>query len=317
MSVTGRVRIGTRRSALALWQAGHVKAGLERAWPNLNVEIVKVVTTGDRIRDRPLASIGGKALFVKELEEQLLQGDLDLAVHSMKDVPAVIPDGLDLVATTRREDAADAFVARAPDLTPGLAALPEGALVGTGSLRRACQIKSWRGDIRIAQIRGNVDTRLRKLDEGRVDALLLAVAALNRLGLSHRVTERVPFERCLPAVGQGALAIEARANDDRIRDLVAPLNHYETAICVEAERGFLSRLDGGCRVPIAGYAELYEQGVRLRGLVGRPDGSRIVLHEKCGEVTEAWTTGVALAENLLAKGAGELIGEVLAHGDGS
>jgi hydroxymethylbilane synthase len=274
--MTTALRIGTRRSALALWQAEHVKARLEAAHPGLSVELVHVVTTGDRIQDRPLATIGGKALFVKEIEERLVDGSVDLAVHSMKDVPAFLPDGLGLVATSTREDPADAFVARDPTATPTFDALPEGARIGTGSLRRTCQLKALRPDVEVVAIRGNVDTRLRKLDEDALHAVVLAAAGLRRLGLGTRITERIAPERCLPAVGQGALAIETRLDDARTREIVSILHDPDAAVCVEAERGFLSRLEGGCQVPIGAYAVLDGDAVHLRGLVGRPDGSEIV-----------------------------------------
>lgn len=304
------LKVATRRSALALWQAGHVKARLEAAWPDLSVELVHVVTTGDRIQDRPLAAIGGKALFLKEIEEKLVAAEVDLAVHSLKDVPPVLPDGLALVAIPERADPLDAFVARDGDAHSRLDMLPPKARLGTGSLRRSCQILSWRPDLELVPIRGNIDTRLRKLDEGDMHGLIMAGAALKRLGLTDRLTERLAPERCLPAVGQGALAVEAREDDAATIDLVRVLNDVDTADCVEAERGFLFRLDGSCQVPIAAHARLDGDELTLRGLVGSPDGRRIVAGEKSSPRAEARPLGLRLAEELLERGADRILQEL-------
>lgn len=301
------VRIGTRRSVLAMWQAELVQSWLEQASPGSACELVPVVTRGDRIQDRPLAAIGGKALFVKEIEDKLLRGEIDLAVHSMKDVPAVLPDGLGIVAVMQRDDPTDAFVARDPDATPSFEGLPAGARIGTGSVRRACQLLSSRPDLHIEPMRGNVDTRLRKLDSGDLHGLVLATAALRRLGHRERITQRLDPGICLPAVGQGAIAVEGRLDDDDTLALARSLNHAETSYRVEAERGLLYRLEGGCRVPIAAYAELDSGDLRLRALVGSPDGRRIISSERTMDRSRARELGVRVAEDILARGGAEVL----------
>lgn len=305
--MTELLRIATRKSPLALWQAEHVRAELERLHPGLRVELVTFTTQGDKILDTPLAKIGGKGLFVKELEVALLDGRADLAVHSMKDVPMEFPEGLGLVAIGEREDPRDAFVSNHYD---GLAALPAGAIVGTSSLRRQCQLRAARPDLVIRDLRGNVNTRLAKLDAGEYDALILASAGLKRLGFHDRIRAGIAPEDSLPAVGQGALGIEARLDDARVAALVAPLNHVDSAQRVGAERAMNRRLQGGCQVPIAGYAELAGEELTLRALVGSVDGREIIRDEIRGPRGEAEALGVALAERLLAAGAGRILADV-------
>jgi len=298
------VRVGTRRSALALWQAHWVVERMKRHTPHLQVQVVEVHTLGDRRRDLPLSQAGGVGLFVKELEQALLRGEIDLAVHSLKDLPTRLPPGLALAAVPERGDPRDAVASRTG--LP-LARLPTGALVGTSSRRRAAQALALRPDLRIADIRGNVDTRLRKVEEGKYDAAILAVAGLIRLGRADRITEILPPEIMLPAVGQGALAVEVRADDKRIRSLVAPLDHPPTRAAVTAERAFLARLGGGCHAPVGAYAEVDGHQIRLRALVASPDGRTIVRGARQGTTSEAEAVGRALAEDLLARGADALV----------
>ncbi len=301
------LRIATRQSPLALWQAHYVKDRLMACHPGLNVELVPMVTKGDVILDTPLAKVGGKGLFVKELELALLDNRADIAVHSMKDVPVEFPLGLGLVTICEREDPRDAFVSNRYD---SLDALPEGSIVGTSSLRRQCQIAARRPDLIIRSLRGNVGTRLGKLDNGEYDAIILAVAGLKRLGLESRVRVALPAELSLPAVGQGAVGIECRMDDDRTRQLLAPLNHIETAIRVKAERAMNTRLEGGCQVPIGSYAEIVEGEIWLRALVGSPDGAQMVRGERRGKPEEAEQMGVSLADELLANGARDILNAV-------
>ncbi len=298
------LRIATRKSPLAIWQAEHVAARLRAAHPGLGVELVGMSTQGDRILDTPLAKIGGKGLFVKELEQGMLEGRADLAVHSMKDVPVELPQGLHLAVIMEREDPRDAFVS---GRYAGVDALPEGAVVGTSSLRRHCQLAERRPDLRIESLRGNVNTRLRKLDEGQYDAVVLAAAGLKRLGFEARITAPMTREESLPAIGQGAIGIECLAADDRVNQLLAPLQHGETAVCVAAERALNARLAGGCQVPIAGHALLEGGELRLRALVGEPDGSRILRAEARGAPAEAEALGRGLADELLAAGADRIL----------
>ncbi len=298
------LRIATRRSALALWQAEHVKQRLESLHPGLRVELVGMTTKGDRILDSPLAKIGGKGLFVKELEVALLEGRADIAVHSMKDVPAEFPEGLGLTAILAREDPRDAFVSNRFD---SLEALPEGAVVGTSSLRRQCQLRAMRPDLDIRPLRGNVNTRLGKLDAGDYDAVVLACAGLKRLGLDDRIRQELGPEVILPAIGQGAIGIECRLDDAETRELVAPLADERTTLRVTAERAMNARLMGGCQVPIGGHAVIEHGVILLQGLVGSPDGSRIVRGDISGRPEDAEELGRVLAEDLLARGAGELL----------
>lgn len=303
-----KVVIGTRGSKLALWQAEWVKSELMRMNPGLTVELNKIKTTGDKILDVPLAKVGGKGLFVKEIEEALLRGEADLAVHSMKDVPTEFPERLHLPVICEREDPRDAFIAAATG-PRSFRDLPRAARVGTSSLRRSCQLLSVRPDLRIEQLRGNLDTRLRKLDEGIFDAIILAAAGVKRLGWSGRITEVLETSLSLPAIGQGAIGIECRTGDPLINNLVAPLNHPATEICVRAERAFLRRLEGGCQVPIAAHARLSPDSGRLvmDGLVGSVTGDRIIRGRKEGDRGQAEEMGIALAEEVLGQGAREIL----------
>jgi len=301
------LRIATRQSPLALWQAHYVQQRLMACHPGLNVELVPMVTRGDVILDTPLAKVGGKGLFVKELELALIENRADLAVHSMKDVPVEFPQGLGLVTICEREDPRDAFVS---NRYASLDDLPEGSVVGTSSLRRQCQLAERRPDLAIRSLRGNVGTRLGKLDNGDYDAIILAVAGLKRLDLESRIRVALPPELSLPAVGQGAVGIECRLDDERTRALLAPLNHDDTALRVKAERAMNMRLEGGCQVPIGSYAELVAGEIWLRALVGAPDGSVMVRGERRCKPEEAEQLGVSLAEELLATGSREILAEV-------
>ncbi len=308
-----KVVIGTRGSKLALWQAEWVKSELQRLNPALQVELNKIKTTGDKILDVPLAQVGGKGLFVKEIEEALLSGEADLAVHSMKDVPTEFPEGLHLAVICKREDPRDAFLAQLHGEKFGILSfdqLPKGASVGTSSLRRSCQLLNMRPDLKVMQLRGNLDTRLRKLDEGQFDAIILAAAGVKRLGWAARITEILSTEISLPAIGQGAVGIECRTDDKFIHDLISPLNHYETETCVRGERACLRRLEGGCQVPIAAHAKLMEEKIVIDGLVGSVSGDRIIRSRSEGRPEEAKAVGVKLAEDLLSKGADKILAEV-------
>ena len=292
------IRIATRKSALALWQAEYVKARLEQAHPGLKVSLVPMVSRGDKLLDAPLAKIGGKGLFVKELETALLENEADIAVHSMKDVPMDFPEGLGLYCICEREDPRDAFVS---NTYSSLDALPEGSVVGTSSLRRQAQLLARRPDLKIQFLRGNVNTRLAKLDAGEYDAIILAAAGLIRLGFEARIRASISVDDSLPAGGQGAVGIECRTADAEIHALLAPLHHAETAARVAAERALNKRLNGGCQVPIACYALLEGEQLWLRGLVGQPDGGLLLRAEGRGSDAEA--LGVQVAEQLLAQGA--------------
>ena len=298
------LRIATRSSPLALWQAEEVARQLKPIYPDLKVSLVKLKTRGDKLLDAPLAKVGGKGLFVKELEVGILEGKADIAVHSMKDVPVVFPDGLELALIMEREDPRDAFVSNQYD---SLATMPAGTLVGTSSLRRQTQIRERYPHLRIDWLRGNVNTRLRKLDDGEYDAIILACAGLIRLGFEQRITMSLEPEECLPAIGQGAVGIEVRSDDIAVKELLAPLGHAETASRIAAERALNETLNGGCQVPIAGYAVLNDGEIYLRGLVGEPDGSRILRAEASGKVEDAVSIGRALAEDLLSQGAGQIL----------
>lgn len=301
------LRIATRKSALALWQAEHVKARLEDLHPELTVELLPMTSKGDRILDAPLAKVGGKGLFVKELEEAMLDGRADVAVHSMKDVPMDFPEGLGLAVITERHDPTDAFVSN--DYA-SFNELPEGARLGTSSLRRQCQLQALRPDLEVINLRGNVNTRLAKLDAGDYDAIILASSGLKRLGFDGRIRECLTAETCLPAGGQGALGIECRLADSRIQDLLAPLHHEPSAACVRAERALNKRLEGGCQVPIACFALLEGDQLWLRGLVGHPDGTRSFRAERRGPADAPEALGIAVAEDLLAQGAGEILAAI-------
>ena len=317
-----KIIIATRGSKLALWQAEWVKAQLEKNNKGIQVELKKIKTTGDKILDVPLAMVGGKGLFVKEIEAALLKKKADLAVHSMKDVPTDLPDKLHLAAICKREDPRDALITRVSNSKfqiPNFKKLPKGARIGTSSLRRICQLLNKRPDLKITHLRGNLDTRLRKLDEGQFDAIILAAAGVKRLGWQKRITERLPVSLSLPAIGQGAVGIECRGDDVFINKLLKKLDHRTTSVCVRAERAFLKKLEGGCQVPIAAYARIESQKSKLNtqrstlvinGLVGSLDGKTLIKGSKRGRPADAESLGVKLAETLLAKGAGEILAEV-------
>ncbi|MFO1434890.1 MAG: hydroxymethylbilane synthase [Gammaproteobacteria bacterium] len=302
------LRIATRKSPLALWQAEHVKTQLMALHPGLQVELVAMQTRGDKILDSPLAKIGGKGLFIKELEQSLRDGSSDIAVHSMKDVTVDLPEDLMLPVIMKREDPRDAFVALS---YPSLDALPPGARVGTSSLRRQCQLHALGRQIQTLDLRGNVGTRLTRLEEGRFDAIILAAAGMKRLGLQARITEFLPPERMLPAIGQGAIGIECRADDKSTQNLIAPLHDGLTARCVLAERAINRRLFGGCQVPIAGHAVLRGEEMYMRALVGSPDGLRMVRGERVCAPEDGEKIGVELAEELLAQGAKGILAEIV------
>ncbi|CAX57740.1 hydroxymethylbilane synthase [Erwinia billingiae] len=301
------LRIATRQSPLALWQAHYVQQRLMACHPGLRVELVPMVTKGDVILDTPLAKVGGKGLFVKELEQAMLEDRADIAVHSMKDVPIAFPEGLGLVTICEREDPLDAFVSNQYD---SVDALPQGAVVGTSSLRRQCQLSARRPDLIIRSLRGNVGTRLGKLDAGEYDAIILAVAGLKRLGLGDRIRYAMPAEESLPAVGQGAVGIECRLDDAQAIALLSALNDDDTAIRVKAERAMNTRLEGGCQVPIGSFALLQGDELWLRGLVGSPDGTAMIRGERRGPRADAEKMGISLAEELLNNGAREILAEV-------
>ena len=310
MSAPTTLRIATRKSPLAMWQAEHIKARLEAMHEGLEVELITFTTKGDIILDTPLAKIGGKGLFVKELEVAMLAGDADIAVHSMKDVPMEFPEGLELGVICERENPHDAFVS---NTYKSLDELPQGAVVGTSSLRRQCQVQQLRPDLQIKSLRGNVQTRLGKLDAGEFDAIILAAAGLLRMEMDDRIASFIPAEQSLPAGGQGALGIEWRANDEAIHNLIKPLAHAETAACVIAERALNKRLQGGCQVPIAAFAELDGEQLNLRGLVGSVDGKQMLTTDKNGNKADAEAIGIAAAEHLLQQGAGKILEEVYGH----
>lgn len=304
------LRIATRSSALALWQAEFIKAELERMYPHIQVELLGIKTQGDKILDVPLAKIGGKALFVKELEEAMLDGRADLAVHSMKDVPMTFPDNLGLVAICERGDPTDAFVSNDYDTVDDL---PEGAIVGTASMRRESQIRAYRPDLDVHTLRGNVNTRLAKLDAGNYHAIILASSGLKRLGFDSRIRYCMPAEISLPAVGQGALGIECRTDDTELMELLRPLKHADSSDRVLAERALNTRLDGGCQVPIAAYALLEGDDLWLRGLVGTVDGTSICRVEGRCVRSEGETLGRKLGEELLAMGADRILADIYGY----
>ena len=302
------LRIATRGSQLALWQAEYVKARLEAAHENLQVELNIMKTRGDKILDVPLAKVGGKGLFVKELETALLEKRADIAVHSMKDVPMEFPEGLGLAVICEREQPTDAFVSN--DFS-SFDSLPQGACVGTSSLRRQCHIRNLRPDIKIDFLRGNVNTRLAKLDDGQFDAIILASAGLIRLGMGERITEQLSIEQSLPAAGQGAVGVECRVDDEETRALLSILHDEDTSICVTAERAMNRHLNGGCQVPIAGFAVLEEGGqVFLQGMVANPDGDEMLRAELRGPVAEAEQIGIRVADDLLSQGAQAILDAV-------
>jgi len=304
------IRIATRKSQLALWQAEHVRARLQQAHPGIQVELETFTTQGDRILDAPLAKIGGKGLFVKELEQSLLRGDSDIAVHSMKDVPVLLPDGLQIAALLTRENPHDAFVS---NQYQRLDDLPEGSRVGTSSLRRRCQLAELRPDLQISDLRGNVNTRLAKLDDNQYDAIILACAGLIRLDMADRIREAIAATVMLPAIGQGTVGIECRSDDAELLALLEPLHDNNTAYCIDAERAMNLRLEGGCQVPIGGHAVIEHGVMVVRGLVGRPDGTDIINAVISGRPEDAAELGTVLADDLLSRGAGEILREVYAQ----
>ncbi|HEV3031376.1 MAG TPA: hydroxymethylbilane synthase [Polyangia bacterium] len=303
----GCLVIGTRGSTLARWQAAHVARALVAAHPGLEIEERILVTEGDRVQTGAVIELGGKGVWVKEIEDALLAGTIDLAVHSLKDVPAALAPGLALVAIPERADPRDALVSRSG---AGLAALPPGSRVGTSSLRRVCQLRAARADLRVEILRGNVDTRLRKVAEGIVDAGILACAGLDRLGVADRITERLTIDQMLPAIGQGALALEARRADARVVALARVLADPVAEVTVAAERALLAGLGVGCRTPVAGHAVMRDGRVVLRGLVGRPDASEMIREEASGAAAEAAALGADVARRLLSRGADRILREL-------
>lgn len=309
MQQTSILRIATRKSQLAMWQAEHVRDRLMAIHPDLEVELVPMSTRGDQILDTPLAKVGGKGLFVKELEEAMLDGRADIAVHSMKDVPMQFPESLGLSVILAGAEPTDALVS---NQWSNFDELPEGARIGTSSLRRGLQMREARPDFEVISLRGNVQTRLAKLDAGEFDAILLATSGLKRLGLDDRIRQELPPEICLPACGQGALGIECRMHDAELVSLLAPLDDHRTATRVRAERAMNTRLEGGCQVPIGGHAVFEDDGrtLWLRALVGTPDGSRVLRAEGRGSADEPELLGLRVAEDLLEQGAGDILAEV-------
>jgi hydroxymethylbilane synthase len=316
MTTSPTLRIATRKSPLALWQAEDVKARLCQRYPELDVQLVGMTTRGDKILDTPLAKVGGKGLFVKELEVALLQGDADIAVHSMKDVPMEFPEGLGLSVICEREDPRDAFVSNHFGC---LDDLPKGSRVGSSSLRRQTQVREQYPDLEVLDLRGNVNTRLNKLDKGEYEAIILATAGLDRLEMTDRIRQRMEPEQSLPAGGQGAVGVECRLDDERIQALLQHLHHIPTAQCVMAERAMNRHLQGGCQVPIACYAILDdsaapEEALWLRGLVGSPDGTRVLRGDIRGKAEDAEELGISLAKELLDQGAGDILDDVYGEG---
>lgn len=298
------LKIATRKSPLALWQAQHVQSRLEALHPNLKVELVKMTTTGDQILNSPLSKIGGKGLFVKELEIGMLEGEADIAVHSMKDVPYKIPEAFELGAILKRENPFDAFVSNDYE---SIENLPKNAKVGTCSMRRILQLKALRPDLEILDLRGNVNTRLKKLDDGEYDAIILACAGLIRLGFEDRIKQQIPAEQSLPAVGQGAVGIEIRKGDDLVLDLITPLIDAETASRITAERAMNARLEGGCSVPIAGFSTIQNNQITLTGLVGNVETGVILKRAVSGEIAQAHALGEQLADTLISLGAKDIL----------
>lgn len=304
-----KLTIATRESPLALWQANHVKAELLKHFPEMDVELLGMTTKGDQMLSSPLSKIGGKGLFIKELEVAMLEGRADIAVHSMKDVPmsSQLPEGFSVPVILKREDPRDALISKT---YASLADLPQGAVVGSCSLRRQAQLLAIRPDLQLKDLRGNVNTRLQKLENGEYDAIILAAAGLIRLGFEDKITEYLSDEISLPAVGQGAIGIECVTSNDEVRKVIEALNDRETSICVTAERAFNAKLNGGCQAPIAGFAQLTETGLRLRGLVGDLDNGTIIFHEVHGQPEDAEKLGIELADNLLSRGAKEILAKI-------
>jgi hydroxymethylbilane synthase len=301
-----QLRIGTRASRLALWQAEWVKSELEKRHPEIEVSLLKIKTIGDKILDVPLAQVGGKGLFVKEIEEAMLRGEIDIAVHSMKDVPTEFPEGLGIICITEREDPRDALISRGI----GFNALPQGAKIGTSSLRRQAQLLKLRPDLEMVVIRGNVETRINKLESEGLDGVILAAAGLKRLGFSDKVTEYLPVDLSIPAIGQGALGIECRLNDAMVRDAISFLDHPETSQAVRAERALLRRCEGGCQVPIAAHSVIKGGNLELTGFISSVDGKRSVRGSICGPPHLCEELGIALADKLLNDGGRNILREV-------
>ncbi|UNM95431.1 hydroxymethylbilane synthase [Ignatzschineria rhizosphaerae] len=304
-----KLTIATRESPLALWQANHVKAELLKHFPEMDVELLGMTTKGDQMLSSPLSKIGGKGLFIKELEVAMLEGRADIAVHSMKDVPmsSQLPEGFSVPVILKREDPRDALISKT---YKSLADLPQGAIVGSCSLRRRAQLLAIRPDLQLKDLRGNVNTRLQKLENGEYDAIILAAAGLIRLGFEDKITEYLSDEVSLPAVGQGAIGIECVTANEEVRKAIEALNDRETSICVTAERAFNAKLNGGCQAPIAGFAQLSAEGLRLRGLVGDLDNGTIIFHEVHGKPEDAEKLGIELADNLLSRGAKEILEKI-------
>lgn len=302
------IRIATRKSALALWQANYIKDQLTSVYPQLKIELLGITTTGDKNLTSPLNVMGGKGLFVKELENALLENQADIAVHSMKDVPMEFPKGLDIMAICKRADPRDSLICNS---YTSLTSLPAGSVIGTSSLRRLCQLRFLRPDLNIQPLRGNVDTRLKYLDEGKFSAIILAVAGLQRLGLQQRITEYLSPPLFLPAVGQGALGIECRINDRETCELIKILNDEESQLCVNAERALNAHLEGGCQVPIAAYARLENNLLHLQGMVGSLDGQTILRTEITGPISEAKDIGIQAAEQLIKQGAKKILAPII------
>lgn len=300
--------IGTRQSLLALWQSNHIASLLRKQYPDCQVTLKKIVTKGDRILDVPLAQIGGKGLFTKEIETELLDGTVDLAVHSLKDMPTVLPEGLCLTAITTRANVGDAFVS---NKYASFSELPQGAVLGTSSLRRKAQLLAVRPDLKIVDLRGNVDTRLRKLDEGQMDAIILAAAGLERLGYADRIREIIPTTVCLPAVGQGALAIECRSDNKEVRDMLAFLNDLPTKQATDAERAFLGLIEGGCQVPIGVHAEVENDNVKIEAVIASLDGSKVLRNNITGPAANAADLGRKLGQQMLAEGGEQILADIL------
>lgn len=300
--------IGTRQSLLALWQSNHIASLLRKQYPDCQVTLKKIVTKGDRILDVPLAQIGGKGLFTKEIETELLDGTVDLAVHSLKDMPTVLPEGLCLTAITTRANVGDAFVS---NKYASFSELPQGAVLGTSSLRRKAQLLAVRPDLKIVDLRGNVDTRLRKLDEGQMDAIILAAAGLERLGHADRIREIIPTTVCLPAVGQGALAIECRSDNKEVRDMLAFLNDLPTKQATDAERAFLGLIEGGCQVPIGVHAEVENDNVKIEAVIASLDGSKVLRNNITGPAVNAADLGRKLGQQMLVEGGEQILADIL------
>lgn len=300
--------IGTRQSLLAMWQSNYIAGRLREEYPGCEVTLKKIVTKGDRILDVPLAKIGGKGLFTKEIEQELLDGTIDLAVHSLKDMPTVLPEGLCLTAITERANAGDAFVSNKCN---SIEELPEGSVLGTSSLRRRAQLLARRPDLKIVDLRGNVDTRLKKLDEGQMDAIILAAAGLTRLGHADRIKEIIPQSYCLPAVGQGALAIECRTDNFKVRQMLDFLNDTATKQATDAERAFLGLLEGGCQVPIGVHAEVNEGRIAMEAVIASLDGSTVLRDTAEGNAADAVTLGRALGQKMLDNGGREILAAIM------